>query len=318
MKSERVVWGLIFLFIGGVLLLDNFGMIDFQWGVIWRFWPLVLIILGVNMLFPNDDSNRGGIISIIITIAALVFIGYQGAQPQRENNVRFRWNEKWQPEVEEESNEGKKFKENIFSEPIGPSTKYAVLNIEGGATKYSLKDTTAQLFRGEVKKRGGNYSLFKTSNDSTEELNFSMSGKHKFGSEHVGGGRALLKLNSKPVWDLNVEVGAGKVDFDLSAFKVRNLNVEGGAASFYFKLGQPEKLTTINTETGASSLTIAIPESAACEIRTETGLSSNEFDGFVKRGDGVYVTPEHEVKNAGGKFVIHIEAGLSTAKVKRY
>jgi hypothetical protein len=318
MKSERIVWGLIFLFIGGVLLLDNFGMIDFQWGIIWRFWPLVLIILGVNMLFPNDDSNRGGIISIIITIAALVFIGYQGSKPQEASNLRFRWNEKWQPEIEEENDGEGKLKENFFSEPMEASTKYAVLNIEGGATKYSLKDTTSELFYAEVKKRGGDYSLFKTSNDSTEELNFSMSGKHKFGSEHIGGGRAFLKLNTKPVWDLNVEVGAGKVDFDLSAFKVRNLNLEGGAASFYFKLGQPEKLTTINTETGASAITIAIPESAACEIHTETGLSSNEFDGFVKRSDGVYVTPEHNYMEAKQKFVIRIEAGLSSAKVKRY
>jgi len=317
MKSERIVWGLIFLFIGGVLLLDNFGMIDFQWGIIWRFWPLVLIILGVNMLFPNDDSNRGGIISIIITIAALVFIGYQGSQPPNEDSVKFKWNERWDHDNDDDTNE-EKLKENFFSEPIGAGTKYAVLNIEGGATKYSLKDTTSQLFHAEVKKRGGNYSLFKTSNDSTEELNFSMSDKHKFGREHVGGGRAFLKLNTRPVWDLNIEVGAGKVDFDLSAFKVRNLNLEGGAASFYFKLGQPEMLTTINTETGASKLTIAIPKSAACEIRTETGLSSNEFDGFVKRSDGVYITPEHNYQEAKQKFVIHIEAGLSSAKVERY
>jgi len=314
MKTERVIWGLIFLFIGGVLLLDNFGLINFHWDIIWRFWPLVLIVLGVNMLFPGEDSARGGIISVIITIAALVFIGFQGTRNRANEERRFRWENSWNDD--EESNNERDEVGNTFSEPLSAATKYAVLNIEGGATKYDLHDTTSELFAAEVKKRGGNYSLFKTSTDSTDNLTFSMSGKHNEFKNHSGGGKAVLKLNTKPVWDLNLEVGAGKVDFDLTPFKVRSIKLEGGAAAFNLKLGQPQKITTINTDTGVSKLTISIPESAACEIHTDTGLSSNEFDGFVKQADGSFVTPGYN--SSRDRFVINIEGGLSSARVERY
>ncbi|WP_207423664.1 LiaF transmembrane domain-containing protein [Desertivirga brevis] len=315
MKTERVIWGLIFLFIGGVLLLDNFGMIDFHWSIIWRFWPLVLIILGVNMLFPGEDSNRGGLISVVITIAALVFIGIQGTKPDQEDGFGFGWEHHDSDERDEGRVDEAETRGNTFSEPLSATTKYAVLNIEGGATKYELRDTTGELFVAEVKKRGTDYSLLKTSLDSTDSLSFSMSGKHNLHGRS-GGGKARLKLNTKPVWDLNLEVGAGKIDFDLSAFKIKSIKLQGGAASFDIKLGAPQTVTSIDTETGVSKLTISIPENAACEIHTDTGLSSNEFDGFEKRDDGTYVTPGYT--EARDHFIINISGGLSKARVERY
>ncbi|WP_207532205.1 LiaF transmembrane domain-containing protein [Desertivirga arenae] len=315
MKTERVIWGLIFLFIGGVLLLDNFGTIDFHWGVLWRFWPLVLIILGVNMLFPSDDSNKGGMISVVITIAALVFIGVQGTKPDRDNDSGFYWDHKRSDDNDEENAEEEDAQGNTFSESISATTKYAVLNIEGGATKYELKDTTGELFVAEVKRRGTNFSLLKTSSDSTDNLSFSMSGKHKL-EGRSGAGKAELKLNTKPIWDLNLEIGAGKIDFDLSPFKIKSIKLQGGAAAFDMKLGAPQQITTIDTDTGVSKLTISIPEGASCEIHSDTGLSSNEFDGFEKREDGTYVTPAYDP--AKPHFVINISGGLSKARVERY
>jgi hypothetical protein len=268
------------------------------------------------MLFPGDDSNRGGLISVVITIAALVFIGVQGTKPDQGDDVGFHWeHDKTEDGDEEDPEEQEDMQGNIFREPISATTKYAVLNIEGGATKYELKDTTGELFVADVKKRGVNYSLLKTSTDSTDNLSFSMAGKHNLRGRSSAG-KAQLKLNTKPIWDLNLAIGAGKIDFDLSAFKVKSIKLEGGAASFDLKLGAPLKITSINTDTGVSELTISIPENAACEIHTDTGLSSNEFDGFEKRNDGTYVTPGYN--EAKDRFVINISGGLSKARVERY
>ena len=45
------LFGLIVLFIGVVLLLNNFGVVDRDvWNHIWQFWPVLLIIVGIRII----------------------------------------------------------------------------------------------------------------------------------------------------------------------------------------------------------------------------------------------------------------------------
>ena len=310
MKTERIIWGLIFLFIGGVLLLENFDVINFHWHVIRRFWPVILIIVGANMIFSREDRAWAGSISIIVTFLALTFIAYQGVQPQQSRSA-------WiGPDYDSDRNGEEKYSNNVFSETMSPGISRAELNIKGGATQYTLEDTTSELFQAEVRRHMGNYSLFRTTRDSVEVLNFNMSGKNNWDNSKVGGNKAVLKLNSQPLWDVNLEVGAGRLDFDLSPFKVRNLRFEGGAASLKLKLGVPVATSTVTCETGVSRIEIMVPESAACQIRLESGLSSNDFEGFTRQEDGTYITPNFNF--ASKKIIINLEGGLSKFEVRRY
>ncbi|WP_207428015.1 LiaI-LiaF-like domain-containing protein [Pedobacter sp. SYSU D00535] len=312
MRTERIIWGLIFVFIGGVLLLDNFEVIDFHWEIIWRFWPLVLIVIGANMLFSRDSSDRSGAVAVVITIAALAFIAYEGSRAVPYQD------ERWFDRDEEEENISTRpgRSSSNFSEQLTAGVRYAELNISGGATKYVLQDSTIQLFEAEVKKNFGNYSLFKISKDSVDVLNFKMKGKQNWNMDNVRTNEAFIKLNPSLIWDINLEMGAGKLDFDLSKFNVRNLKFEGGAASVNLKLGQPEAITTVSAETGVSGIEIAVPEAAACQIRLDSGLSSSDFEGFTKLEDGSYETPNF--KTATKKIIIDLEGGLSKFEVKRY
>jgi hypothetical protein len=58
MKLNRIMWGIVLLFVGGVLLLQNFNVIEFYWRNIWKFWPVFLIISGVNILFNRQIADR--------------------------------------------------------------------------------------------------------------------------------------------------------------------------------------------------------------------------------------------------------------------
>ncbi len=311
MKTEKIIWGLILVFIGGILLLQNFGVIDFQWFVIWRFWPLILILIGANMLFSRENSQTGAIISVVLTLSALVFIGWQGTRDHHEGKSRWFFNE-W----EDEPKSDVKHKSGYFSEPYSASTTSAILNISGGATTYKLEDTTSELFNAKVSSSFGNYSLVKISNDSSETLNFKMSGKAEWDMREKGPNEAVMALNSNPLWTINVETGAGKAWFDLSKFKVQSFNFEGGATKLDVKLGAPLATTNVNVETGVSQIHISIPSNAACKINTDSGLSSSDFEGFDKQSDGSYITPNFS--SAKEKFIIKLEGGLSKFDVDRY
>ena len=127
---------------------------------------------------------------------------------------------------------------------------------------------------------------------------------------------AVISLNPKPIWEINLEMGAGKADFDLSQFKIGKIDVSGGAASFHIKLGQPLKTTNVSVETGVSEVEIEIPRSAPCRIKIDSGLSSDSFEGFSEQGDGTYTTENY--KGANNAIEIDLQGGMSKFEVKRY
>lgn len=310
MKTERIIWGIVLLFLGGILLLQNFNVINFEWSVIWRFWPVILILIGANMLFSNSSSVAGGVVSVLITVVVLGFIGYKGinqAEVDRDN---------WTFEDETDRTEEDTKAATFFREPYIAGTRSAILNIEGGATSYILRDTASELFTANVKKNYGKYAVFKFSTDSTETVDFKMTGEANWDMKKSASNQVIMTLNPQPIWDINLETGAGKSNFDLTKFKIRKIKLEGGVAKFDIKLGNLNKTTVVEVESGVSKINIAIPESAGCEIKTDSGLSSLDFKGFTKLSDNAYQTPNFNA--AQQKITIHLEGGLSKFKVERY
>ncbi|MEJ6980484.1 DUF5668 domain-containing protein [Pedobacter sp. P351] len=308
MRTEKIIWGIILVFIGGVLLLQNFGVIDFYWQVIFKFWPVALILIGANLLFSRDNSRTGAIISVLLTLIVLGFITYKGLTSD-DNDSRWTFNKDGTDSHDESVT-------NTFIEEYNDSIGKAVLNIKGGATRYILKDTTSNLFEADVKKNFGNYSLFRTIDDSAHVLNFKMNGKSNWHSKDNDGNKATIKLNSNPVWDINLEMGAGLANLDLSPFKINSLSIKGGAASFKIKLAEPVKTTTVSVETGVSEIEVFVPRTAACKITTESGLSSNDFNGFTKQADGSYITNNYD--DSLKTIILNLRGGLSKFEVKRY
>jgi hypothetical protein len=313
MKTEKIIWGLIFIFVGTVFMLDNFDVINFYWGSVWRFWPIIFILIGVNMLLSRfANRTTGPILAGVITLLVLAFIGYQGSIPREgrgwlhvefDNDKRSR-NADWNSV-------------NTFNEPYTDS-KSASLTVKGGATVYTLTDSTSSLFQADVKEPYGGYTLEKTSLDSVDVLEFRKRDKkgRGFKMDDFESNQTRLRLNSKPVWDITVEMGAGETNFDLEQFRVRSLIFEGGAASFRAKIGSREPLTKVSVATGVASVEIEVPEASGCRIVVDSGLSSKDFSGFKKQADGTYQTSNYET--AANKIDISLKGGLSSFEVKKY
>ncbi|MGB4774824.1 MAG: DUF5668 domain-containing protein [Daejeonella sp.] len=317
MKSEKVIWGLILVFIGVIFLLSNFGIINFYWLSVWRFWPLIFIVIGANMMFSRFNNQTGTILAALVTVLVLVFVGYQGTRP---HNYRSSW---FRDELGDDSNDNHKRNKNKwsainkFTEAFIPNTQKAELTINGGATSYELKDTTSSLFDAEADQRFGSYILEKVSRDSMEILTFKMQdGKRKLNIDAMDGNEAKIRLNNKPNWDINVKVGAGEVDFDLTPFKINNLQLQGGAASFDIKLPMPQTISNITVDTGVAEVKIQIPFAAECRIKVDSGFSSRDFDGFTKQADGTFTTPNYN--KSAKKINISLRGGLSSFEVDRY
>lgn len=316
MKLNKVIWGIILLFIGGVLLLENFGVIDFYWRSVWRFWPVFLIISGLNILFSRQKSQIGAFISIGFLVLMLCFLFFKG---QQQSYGHQRWiGDEIKDEIEGETSREEK---NItFFELYHPDSTKAVksvlLNISGGGTSFELSGETDSLLFANVTKTRGSFSLKSETNDSLQILTFKTQERKGKWNISEGGNDVDFKLNKQPVWDIVMNMGAGEVNFDLSDYSVRNFKFNGGAAALDIKLGELLPLVDVSVKTGVADVKIRVPEDSGCRILTKTGLSAKDFNGFTKLDDGTYETPNYAT--ADKKIFIKLDGGLSNFEVKRY
>lgn len=327
MRNDKIIPGVVLILIGGIILLHNYGYVNFHWSNFIYLWPIFIVIGGINLIFAHNRSVWATALKLLVIIAGfgLILFGNFGSRynfwPHYNNH--YNNNSDDDDDDDDDDNGGKNIVKiegnSVFNEPFTADAKVAQLNISGGGTIYNLSDTTNQLFNASTQEFTGKYIFTHNKQDSVYVLNFDMKSNHG----RMGGWRdndktnsATFKLNANPEWEINVETGATKLNFDLQKFKIRSLKLSGGAASFDVKLGQPLATTNINVETGVSEVNIRIPQSAACRIVTESGLSSNNFNGFVKKEDNSYETPGFS--SAKNKMYIKMSGGVSDFKVNRY
>lgn len=315
MKADRIIWGIILLFVGSVLLLENFDVIDFYWRSVWRFWPIFLIIAGVNVLFSKNKSQLAGYISIAVLVVTLGFLFYRGQQKPDKNS----WVTEEFKDLDFEDGDRSAAQRLMLSEPYTDTLSKAILlNISGGGTSFDLDGGTDSLIIADVQGRKPNFSLVKMVKDSLTTLTLKMQDKNGKGkwSLNGAGNDVDLRLNKIPEWNINMNMGAGEVNFDLSDYRVRKFKFDGGAAALDIKIGALLPITDVFVKTGVADVKIKVPKASGCRIQSKTGLSARDFSGFTKLADGSYETPNY--KTSIQKIFINLDGGLSNFEVKQY
>lgn len=73
MKSRDIFWGIFFILLGTLLILEKYHFIEIWWNMhdIWRLWPLILVVIGMNLI-----SRRTEVIYKVATVLLLLAFGY--------------------------------------------------------------------------------------------------------------------------------------------------------------------------------------------------------------------------------------------------
>ncbi|QQL49169.1 LiaF transmembrane domain-containing protein [Mucilaginibacter ginkgonis] len=330
MKKDRLTPGLILLVIGVFLLLKNFGFLPaIRWSNIIHLWPIFLVIGGINLIFANNRSVWASVLKITVTVAgiALILLGHFGDNYSffPEFHVGRDYNLDDDDDNDSDTTNAKGLVQvsgsSFYHVPFAADAKSARLEISGGGNRFQLSDTTSQLFTANVNGNANRYEMETRKEDSSTVVNFRMKNSHHqnfhWGDDNDKANTTIFKLNSAPLWDVNLKAGATDLNFDLTKFKIRNFRLSGGAASFAVKFGTPvESDTNVNVSSGVSDIKISVPNGAACSITSSTGLSDNKFNGFTKTSDNHYETPGFA--NAKKRIYINISGGMSDFSVDRY
>jgi hypothetical protein len=294
MNKSRLFWGSFIFALGVLILLDRSGTLVIEWGGVWAFWPVLLVLVGLSVI---GGSGLGGHIASAATgigAAALgvAFINF-GDPPARAQ----------EPSA------------TVVTEALVPDTKHASLSLEAGVGTFVIGGGSAQLMEAEINSDPWTYSVDRDSAGGRDRVRMwtnERGGAHwpwKFRNT------VEVKLNPAPSWEVNLETGASRVDADLRGLAVERLRIEAGASTLRVQLGSLAEECAVTLKTGASAVRIYVPESVGCDLRLETGLSVKRLPGFEKRTSTWYET--ENISAARRKIHLDIEAGVSSIRVFR-
>ncbi|MBE0571520.1 MAG: hypothetical protein IH618_08265 [Ignavibacteriaceae bacterium] len=306
MKPSHIFWGLLFVGLGLLVLINNFTTIFMDWTTIWKLWPLTIVLIGLAILVKNQygKSVIAGLAAIVLALA--IFASFKTLTHFVNRDIDFAFGD--DAEFEYTTTE--------FTEQLDSTLKFAMLNFDAGAGEFNISKTTDNLIAVTAEGIKNNFNLTRFDTDSSTQIDLKMRHKSifRFGENYKN--NIDIALNPKPVWDMNFDVGAASMDFDLTEFKTKDITVDMGAASIKIKLGNLYTETEVSVDAGASDINIFVPKESGCKIVTDGALSSKHFSEFKKIDSDNYETENFE--EAVNKVYIDIDCGVSSISVERY
>ena len=304
-RSFSVFWPLLLIMGGGLLLLQNLGYISgISWGSIWRFWPLLLIALGIDTLF----SRRSAVGSTLSALLILALLG--GAVYLLMNAASFPWMSQFVQETGWQSER--------VSHPLS-GVERANVTIDWASVPLRLEalDDSPDLIEGTVVYRG------RLNFDTVEGRRTSV----KLSTDSMGAGWAPLDLDgeerrwvlglspSVPL-DVDLEGGSGSAELDLRGLELQELglDVASGSVDMYVPSGTYE----IWIEGGSGALDLWLPQEAGVQLVVDGG-SGTLWPGERLRlvdgdrdGDGLWESENLSQADA----VLHIRLDVSSGAVR--
>ena len=283
------IWGLILVALGVVFLLQNLGVLGWGvWGTLWRFWPVVLLLIGLNIIL------RGQSPWLVFGITVVVLIGVIAAAVLVERS---------RPAAVAAS----------FSQPLrGITGASAEISFGAGELRIgSLPAGSASLVEGmsypeveqDFRRRNG-----------TGMLNLSVSGRGFWTFGERGLQMEAFFSPDVPL-ELVVKTGASDAQVDLSNLQVRRLQVDVGASRLSLLLPAKAGTTEAEVKAGAASVSIAIPQGVAARITAETAVGSFRVDTsrFPRAGDR-YESPDFAT--ATNRVDLRVESGVASIDIR--
>jgi hypothetical protein len=283
--------GVFLLCIGIIWLMVNFGALESfsVLGSIIALWPLILVVVGVNVIFKPYSLVKAG--TWLLFFAAIVSYGL----------------------YIDKSYTGDGKGNAVFTEKISSETKSGKIKIGMGATKVSLDSKTENLFdAGTVKPVDYKMSYSKGKEEAKVKivrdnyLPFNFKGNSRLSDFH---------LNENVDWDIEVDTGAASGTLDMKNLKVNKFSLNMGFGSMNLNFGDRSKKMSVDIKMGFSSVNATVPKSCGVKIKMKDGLSGSNVKslGWEKK-DGYYVSPNYET--AESKIHMEVEAGLSSFNMK--
>lgn len=271
-----IAGALIVISIGIFFLIANLRPEINPWPILFRYWPLILIFIGVGKIFdsfvfrdrtggPGGDHLSG--VSVAFVALILIF----GLAVWRGHKV-----------------EGREFVHDTHGVAL-LGAKDVSADIEMPAGQLNLTGGNNELLDSDFSydREEGTPSVNYSVNDGHGSLTISQEGHHI----HFGSTRNTwnLRFGGDEPLDLKLKMGAGQSDLDFRGINLHHLEVNIGAGQTTLNLTGPRTSDLdADIQGGVGSATIRLPKDVGVRVHASGGIGSINTDGLMNE-NGAYV-----------------------------
>ncbi len=305
-NNGNFLLGLILIIVGGLWIAGTLGIIEVSMLFIFlKFWPVLLILAGINIIFKG---NKG-----VVLLSALIIItgGIYLAQHDDFNGISFL---DWTYEN----------KQNWDDEPITiledsydlESIESATLNLNVGAAHIDIDSIIGNKMKYSIP----DYYLSRTYNTKGTHATIMIKHNKSFKINAFGNNNNLdykFYLPEDIKWIIELDAGASEAKLNLSNLIVDNVSIDTGASDIALIIGDKNDHTTIDISTGVSDVNLSINKNSGVRIDSDQAISDNNFEsqGLIKI-DGYYESKNYD--KADKKVEIKIDSAISNMNLDFY
>ncbi|MBI2955630.1 MAG: hypothetical protein HYY30_15045 [Chloroflexi bacterium] len=299
-RRGSFVGPLILITIGVLFLLGNLGYLSWGfWQSLLRFWPVILILFGVEVLFGRSWPWVGAITAVVVLAGVTVFAALTAGEISRPIAA------------------GSAKVERIVEE-TGNLTS-ANVQLEFGAgdiTIDSLPKESSNLVEADIVPGTGGRQVEKNFNASNGQGVLTLRSQARswaFVGPNVGDSWDVKLTRNIPL-SLRVKTGASRSLLDLTDLNVADLWVDVGASTLDLRMPQAGS-TKATVKAGAASVRIEILPTMAARVRARAGLSSTNVDEerFPRRGE-YFVSSDWD--SAIDRIDLDVDSGVASVSVR--
>lgn len=299
-KRSQIDGGIILIGLGILFMLRTTGVIGgFNWSLLFRFWPVLIILVGLNLIFKETPLWWFTTVVFVLGVIVLFIIN---------------------PEIDYNRHNQHSFVEDgeylSYNMPLqDPITELELdLNIGAASLVLDRVNDDNNLYELITDRRGIRPEIDYSFREETGYLKIKQSKEIRF-STLSRRNNWQLQLNPHLTHNIEINTGAGQFELDFNNLKIKELTVNSGAAKMIIYLGS--EIETVKLNMGAGNIDLYVPEEKAVSIKTGLLFSNNNFKelGLIKTNN-YYQTPDFA--DSHEKIKIEINSPLTNIKLYFY
>jgi hypothetical protein len=271
-RGDGLAGGLLFVTVGSIILLNNLGYLAWDvWGMIFRFWPVLIIVIGTDIILGRYLRSTWaavvGLVLVVVIVGGLLWFAGTNPIPARA--------------VAMESVQLPLENINRADVTLSPAT--------GKITVQGTSDTTALII--------GNFR--KTKTDKVEEISSVENNSAAYTLRSQGGFyNPVLTNDNLSTWEveltqaipisLDFSLGVGAADLILTKVQLEHLKVRMAIGQTTVLL--PEGKYEADIDGAIGEIVLKVPADLPVRIIATHGMSGFEVRGDLIKNGNVLTT----------------------------
>ncbi|MDP2872303.1 MAG: DUF5668 domain-containing protein [Bacillota bacterium] len=295
MRGRRLAAGLIILLLGVMFLLGNMGLMDWSvWGLLFRYWPVLLVLAGVSVLLGGSFRWFVALVLVLVMVAG---------------TVGMPWLAGW--------TDGPLTKA-VFTGGTPPEALTALVTVVGlDVANITTIAPGGEAYRLELSYRNAlqPQRTFTVDAEGTGRLTLRQQG-HRPSSVGIRQSLEMGFISGIPL-ELSIKAGVLTANLDLSPYQLRRLDVDCGVGTFYVRLGHPEGTMVGSINSGVGTVNLAVPSGVSVRITGDFGVGVRNLSAAgLKRSGGAWQDDRYDT--AESRIDLHVSGGVGRLAVQRY